>query len=122
MACRCWRYAAALTDEDVAGRTAALRQILTDGFVFEGPVFEAYGLDDFLDQIGLWHPMLPAGTKLRIVGGVQEHHGRLLGRYTYVAPSGEQLASGVVVAERASNGAIARMTGFVDAGAQLPQG
>ena len=60
------RYAAALTDEDAAGRTAALRQILTDGFVFEGPVFEAYGLDDFLNQIGLWHAMLPAGTKFLV--------------------------------------------------------
>jgi hypothetical protein len=109
-------YVAAMNDERHRSRLA---EVLADDFTFEGPVFEAYGLQSFVEKLERWNSQLPSGTKATVLGDVQEHHDRFLARYAYV--SGDStVGSGFVFGERRSDGKVTRMTGFVDPGSGLP--
>lgn len=113
-------YIGAVTEPDLWRRETLLADILTEEFVFEGPLFEAYGRRAFVDALGPWNAQLPAGTEARLVGEVQEHHGRFLAHWAYLTPNGGDIGTGLVVGERGPDGRISRMTGFVDPGSRLP--
>lgn len=109
-------YLRAMNDQR---QRARLSEVLADDFIFEGPVFEAYGLRSFIQKLGPWLSRLPAGTAARTLGKVQEHHGRFLARYVYECGD-RTIGSGFVFGERGDDGKVARMTGFVDPGSDLP--
>ncbi len=109
-------YIDAMNDERHRVR---LPDVLADDFVFEGAVFEAYGLHSFVQELERWVSQLPAGTVATVVGDVQEHHDRFLARYAYVCGD-STLGSGFVFGERGGDGKVTRMTGFVDPGSGLP--
>ncbi len=109
-------YVDAMNDERHRSR---LDDVLADDFIFEGPVFEAYDLRSFVQELEEWVLRLPFGTTATVVGDVQEHHHRFLARYSYVC--GDSIVgSGFVIGERGGDGKVTRMTGFVDPGSELP--
>ena len=109
-------YVDALNDPAQRGR---LREVLADDLVFEGPVFESYGLDAFLAAVEPWLAALPVGTREVVEGEVPEHHRRFLARYSYVCGR-RQVGAGFLVGERREDGLVTRLTGFLDDGSSLP--
>jgi len=104
-------YLAAWNDPDEQTRSRLIEQAWSvDGRLIDPPL-AAEGHAEISQMVSGLHAQFP-GHRFRRASGIDAHHGQLRFAWELVAPDGTVALSGIDVGEVASDGRLARISGF----------
>jgi len=104
-------YIAMWNETDPEQRRELVAQTVTEDASYLDPVMTGEGIDGISAMIAGAQAQFP-GHRFRRASGIDAHHGQLRFAWELVAPDGTVALSGIDVGEVASDGRLARISGF----------
>ncbi len=105
------RYETAWNERDAAARLSLLSDCWAETGVYTDPGVQTHSRQALSDHIGAFLASAP-GHALRVVSGIDEHHGQVRFEWQLLDANGTVAIAGMSHGLVGENGVIERMTGF----------
>jgi hypothetical protein len=107
-------YIAMWNERDDERRRALVRRTVSDGATYVDPLMSGDGPDGIDAMIAGAQGQYP-GHRFALIGGPDEHHGRVRFSWSLTSGDGDVVAVGHDFATLAADGRMSSITGFLDA-------